>query len=111
MKKNEMIASRFADVIKSIRDRTGKSQQDVAENVGEIRQTIYEVENAKRGIKIESLFQLARAYDLSLPQVLYAIHCCYNEDPGVGSDEIAKKVLEEDRINEGAWSSVSPAGA
>lgn len=97
MKRDDTVEERFTSILKSIRNHKDKSQQDIAENVGEIRQTIYDIENNRKGIRLSSLRSLADAYELTTAQVILVVK--YSHDPKAyleeGADGVAEIVIND----------------
>lgn len=70
MKRQEQIGETFSELLKTVRERRNKTQAEVAENIDEIRQTIYDIENCRKMARLNSLGKIAEAYELEVDELV-----------------------------------------
>ncbi len=66
--KEEILSQAVARLLKDMRSRTGKSLNLFCNEFDISTSTLNDIENAKRSVKLFSLYKIIRAYNISVPE-------------------------------------------
>lgn len=95
--RNDIIQREISKAIKKERVRQGKTQIQLASEAGILRTTLVNLESAKQGLSLESLYQLCAALKVEVSEILPSVEQVVGAKATSGKNLLIKgKKLDEE---------------